>query len=139
VIRALYLASIAGVPIDLVIRGICCLRPGIPGLSETIHVHSILGRFLEHSRVFSFGPDGAITYAASADWMQRNLHRRVETCFPIVEPALRARVIEECLDIPLRDNVQAWDLQADGTWARLKPGEESPRSAQETLAAKLGA
>ncbi|MBK9975324.1 MAG: polyphosphate kinase 1 [Planctomycetes bacterium] len=136
VIKALYLASIAGVKIDLLVRGICCLRPGLPGISENIRVHSIIGRFLEHSRVFSFGPQGEFTYASSADWMQRNLHRRVEVCFPVLDPGLRARVIEECLDIPLADNVQAWQLQPDGTWVRCKPGEDSPRSAQEILTAR---
>ena len=138
VIRALYLASIAGVPIELLVRGVCCLRPGVPGVSDTIRVRSIIGRFLEHSRVFSFGPAGEVTYAASADWMQRNLFRRVETCFPIVDEALRARVIEECLDIPLSDNIQAWELQPDGTWVRLRPGDEAPRPAQDVLMARLG-
>ncbi|MCA8915252.1 MAG: polyphosphate kinase 1 [Planctomycetes bacterium] len=138
VIKALYLASIAGVPIDLVIRGVCCLRPGVPGVSEMIRVRSIIGRFLEHSRVYSFGPNDEFVYAASADWMQRNLHRRVETCFPILDPALRARVVEECLDIPLADNVQAWLLQPDGTWERCIPGDSDRLAAQETLAARLG-
>lgn len=138
VIKALYLASIAGVPIDLVVRGVCCLRPGIPGVSETVRVRSIVGRFLEHSRVYSFGPEGEVTYAASADWMQRNLHRRVETCFPIIDPALKARVIEECLDIPLSDNVQAWQLRADGIWERCEPGNEPRRAAQEILASRHG-
>ncbi len=138
VIKALYLASIAGVPIDLVVRGVCCLRPGIPGISETIRVRSIVGRFLEHSRVYSFGPEGEVTYAASADWMQRNLHRRVETCFPILDPGLKARVLEECLDIPLSDNVQAWQLRADGNWERCAPGDEPRRAAQEILALRHG-
>jgi len=138
VIKALYLASIAGVPIDLVIRGVCCLRPGVPGVSETIRVRSIIGRFLEHSRVYSFGPNDEFVYAASADWMQRNLHRRVETCFPILDSGLRARVVEECLDIPLADNVQAWLLQPDGTWERCIPGDSDRLAAQETLAARLG-
>jgi polyphosphate kinase len=137
VIKALYLASIAGVPVDLVVRGVCCLRPGIQGVSETIRVRSIVGRFLEHSRVFSFGPNGEYTYASSADWMQRNLHRRVEVCFPILDPALKSRVIEECLDIPLSDNVQAWLLQSDGTWVRRSPGDEGRRAAQEILASRL--
>src|SRR5690606_7612444 len=96
------------------------------------------GRFLEHSRVFSFGPNGEYTYASSADWMQRNLHRRVEVCFPILDAALKARVIEECLDIPLSDNVQAWLLQSDGTWVRRNPGDEGRRAAQEILASRLG-
>lgn len=138
VIKALYLASIAGVPIDLLIRGVCCLRPGVPGVSENIRVRSVIGRFLEHSRVYSFGPNGEQTYASSADWMQRNLHRRVETCFPILDPVLKARVIEECLDLALSDNVQAWLLQSDGTWNRCQPGQDDRRSAQEILAARLG-
>lgn len=138
VIKALYLASIAGVPIDLIVRGVCCLRPGVPGVSENIRVRSIIGRFLEHSRVYSFGPNDEFVYASSADWMQRNLHRRVESCFPILDKDLKARVIEECLDIPLSDNVQAWLLQSDGTWVRCQPGENERRAAQELLAAKLG-
>ena len=138
VIKALYLASIAGVPIDLIIRGVCCLRPGVPGVSENIRVRSIIGRYLEHSRIYCFGPNDDVVYGSSADWMQRNLHRRVETCFPILDPTLKARVIEECLDIPLSDNVQAWLLQSDGTWERCLPGEDVRRSAQETLAARLG-
>ncbi|MCC6465342.1 MAG: polyphosphate kinase 1 [Planctomycetes bacterium] len=138
VIQALYRASQAGVPIDLVVRGICCLRPGVPGISENIRVRSIVGRFLEHSRIYSFGPQGEHTYAASADWMQRNLFRRVETCFPLVNETLRARVIEECLDVPLSDNCQAWELQPDGTWLRCRPGDAPARSAQEVLAARLG-
>ncbi|MCL4730345.1 MAG: polyphosphate kinase 1 [Planctomycetes bacterium] len=138
VIKALYLASIAGVKIELVVRGVCCLRPGMPGLSENITVRSVVGRFLEHSRVYSFGPNDELVYAASADWMQRNLFRRVETCFPILDPGLRARVIEECLDIPLADNIQAWQLQPDGTWVRVQPGDQPPRSSQEILMARLG-
>lgn len=136
VIQALYAASQAGVPIDLVVRGVCCLRPGVPGVSESIRVISIVGRWLEHSRVYSFGPQGEHTYAASADWMQRNLHRRVESCFPILDPALKARVIEECLDVPLADNCQAWDLGPDGKWRRRTPGADPRRAAQESLIAK---
>ncbi len=138
IIKALYLASLAGVRIQLLVRGVCCLRPGIAGVSDSIVVRSIIGRFLEHSRVYSFGPEGDITYASSADWMQRNLFRRVETCFPILDPDLRARVVEECLDIPLRDNVQAWQLQPDGTWVRCTPGNDPPLVSQEILAARLG-
>ncbi|MBK8207132.1 MAG: polyphosphate kinase 1 [Planctomycetes bacterium] len=138
IIKALYLASIAGVRIELLVRGVCCLRPGIAGVSDNIVVRSIIGRFLEHSRVFSFGADGDVTYAASADWMQRNLFRRVETCFPLLDPVLRARVVEECLDIPLSDNVQAWQLQPDGNWVRCTPGNDPPLVSQEILAARLG-
>lgn len=138
VIKTLYLASIAGVPIDLVVRGVCCLRPGIPGVSENIRVRSVVGRFLEHSRVFTFGAGNEYVYASSADWMQRNLHRRVETCFPILDPALKERVVEECLDMPLSDNVQAWLLQSNGTWVRCHPGESERRVAQEFLAGRFG-
>ncbi|MBX3458706.1 MAG: polyphosphate kinase 1 [Planctomycetes bacterium] len=136
VIQALYAASQAGVPIDLVVRGVCCLRPGVPGVSENIRVISIVGRWLEHSRVYSFGPSGEHTYASSADWMQRNLHRRVESCFPILDPALKARVVEECLDLPLADNCQAWELKPDGKWYRRGPGSEPRRAAQEVLIAR---
>ncbi|MBZ0135909.1 MAG: polyphosphate kinase 1 [Planctomycetes bacterium] len=138
VIKALYAASMAGVPIDLIIRGVCCLRPGVPGVSDNIRVRSIIGRFLEHSRVYGFGPEDEFVYASSADWMQRNLHRRVEACFPVLDPALKARVVRECLDIPLSDNVQAWLLQSDGTWVRCQPGDSERRAAQEVLAAELG-
>jgi polyphosphate kinase len=135
-IKALYVASMAGVPIDLIVRGGCCLTPGIPGVSENIRVRSIIGRFLEHSRVFCFGPNDEYTYASSADWMQRNLHRRVEVCFPILDPAIKARVISEFIELPLADNAQAWLLQADGKWQRVPQGGEERRSVQETLIAK---
>ncbi len=138
VINALYEASQAGVSIDLVVRGVCCLRPGVEGLSENIRVRSIVGRWLEHSRVYSFGPDGEHTYAASADWMQRNLHRRVETCFPILNAELKARVIDECLDLPLSSNAQAWELGPDATWRRIEPEAESRRASQEILIARYG-
>ena len=134
VIQALYHASQAGVPVDLIVRGICCLRPGVPGLSENIRVRSIVGRFLEHSRIFTFHAVGReITYCASADWMPRNFFGRVEVCFPIEDPALRERVISEGVTTYLEDNVQAWVLQSDGTYQRLRPGGDPPRSAQETL------
>jgi polyphosphate kinase len=133
VIRALYRASQAGVKIDLVIRGICCLRPGIPGVSDNIRVRSIVGRFLEHTRVYHFHNDGAKeVFGSSADWMDRNLHRRVETCFPIEEKALKARVIRE-LGYYLSDNTQAWELQSDGSYRRLRPRRGRPCSAQQTL------
>ncbi|MCC6334022.1 MAG: polyphosphate kinase 1 [Myxococcales bacterium] len=117
VIRALYAASQAGVPIDLVVRGICCLRPGVPGVSERIRVVSVVDRFLEHSRAFAFGA-GAQTdvFLSSADWMARNFHRRVEVMFPVEDPALKARVLDEVLGMALRDNVKARQLQPDGSY-----------------------
>ncbi|RAL20142.1 polyphosphate kinase 1 [Lujinxingia litoralis] len=124
-IRELYKASQAGVQIELVVRGICCLRPGVPGVSENIRLRSILGRFLEHSRVYYFhhGGDPKV-YLASADWMQRNMFRRIEVAFPIEDEALRARVIEEGLDVHFRDTANAWDLGPEGDYRRVGPGEE---------------
>ncbi|MEM8885113.1 MAG: polyphosphate kinase 1 [Planctomycetota bacterium] len=134
-IRALYEASQAGVQVDLIVRGICCLRPGVPGLSENIRVRSIVGRFLEHSRVCHFHAAGEeLTYCSSADWMSRNLFRRVETCFPIKDPRLRQRVVQETLEIYLQDNTQSWELQSDGSYVRVQPKSPGDRvSAQETL------
>lgn len=118
-IAALYQASQAGVEIDLIVRGICCLRPGLTGISERIRVRSILGRFLEHSRVYHFHNDGDDEYwLGSADMMQRNLDRRVETLFPILDPALRDEM-SALLDLNLADNRQSWTLHSDGTWTRL--------------------
>ncbi|MEM6676030.1 MAG: polyphosphate kinase 1 [Planctomycetota bacterium] len=126
-IRALYEASQAGVEIDLVVRGACCLRPGIPGVSDRIRVRSILGRFLEHSRLAYFEADGEkLLYASSADWMSRNLYRRVESCFPILDPEIKRRLYEEDLLIYLGDDVAAWDLQADGSYAR-SGGDRDPQ------------
>jgi polyphosphate kinase len=138
IVQALYRASQAGVPIDLVVRGICRLRPGVKGVSETIRVRSIVGRFLEHSRVYHFlaGGDG-LTFCSSADWMERNLLHRVETCFPVDDPKLKLRVVSEALDAYLADNVQAWLLQADGSWKRTRPGKQEPYSAQQDLLARL--
>ena len=117
VVRALYAASQAGVQIDLIIRGACTLRPGVPGVSDNIRVRSIVGRFLEHSRVYWFGNDGAPEmYCASADWLERNLLRRVETCFPILDPELAKRVYREVLQNYLDDNLNAWELDADGLY-----------------------
>jgi polyphosphate kinase len=139
VIRALYRASQAGVQIELIVRGACTLRPGMPGVSENIRVRSIVGRFLEHSRVWWFGNDGEPElFCSSADWLERNLLRRVEIGFPIIDPVLAARVKEESLDNYLLDNLNAWELQADGTYLHLRPeGEAMPHSAQSTLLAKL--
>lgn len=138
VIQALYNASMAGAAIDLVVRGMCSLRPGVPGISENIRVRSIIGRFLEHTRVYYFGNAGEPeVYCASADWMERNFFRRVETCFPIDTPKLAARVVEE-LELYLADNTQAWLLGADGTYTRAEPAPgEAPLSAQAALLQRL--
>ncbi len=136
-IRALYAASQAGVRIDLIVRGACALRPGVPGVSDNIHVRSIVGRFLEHSRVYWFGNDGnPELYCASADWLERNLLHRVETCFPILDPDLARRVFREGLQNYLDDNQNAWALDADGTYRKVAPADgETPHSAQATLLA----
>ncbi len=120
VIRALYAASQAGVEIELVVRGICCLRPGVPGLSDRIRVVSVIDRFLEHSRVFAFGV-GAHTevYVSSADWMPRNFHRRIEVMAPVEDAALRTRLLDEVLGLAIKDNVKAHQLKADGTYVRV--------------------
>jgi polyphosphate kinase len=132
-IQELYAASMAGVEIRLIVRGMCCLRPGVPGVSENIEVRSVVGRFLEHTRVFYFENDGdSEVYCSSADWMERNLFRRVETCFPIEEKELRERIMKE-LDLYLNDNTQAWILQSDGSYLREVPGDEPPVSAQQDL------
>ena len=124
VIEALYTASRAGVPIDIIARGICCLRPGVPGLSETIRVRSIVDRFLEHSRIYVFGPDDdAEVFLASADWMPRNFFRRVEVMFPVRAPDLKQRVLREILPTYLADNVRARDLDAEGVFHLLRPAE----------------
>jgi len=137
VLRALYAASQAGVQIELIIRGICCLRPGVAGISENIHVRSIIGRFLEHTRVFYFRNDGdEEIFGSSADWMDRNLFRRVETCFPIEDKKLRERMIRE-LKLYLKDNIQAWELQSDGSYVLLAPGDDTPLSAQQQLLQEL--
>jgi len=134
VIRALYSASRAGVRIDLIVRGMCSLRPGLPGVSENIQVRSIVGRFLEHTRVFLFENNGEPeVFCASADWMERNFFRRVETGFPLLEKSLRDRVIHD-LETYLQDNTQAWVLGTDGEYTRLQPeGDQTPLSAQQTL------
>ena len=120
VIRALYGASQAGVEIDLLVRGICCLRPGVPGISERIRVVSVVDRFLEHTRAFAFGVGPSTdVYMSSADWMPRNFHRRVEVMAPIEEPLLKARVLEEVLGLGLKDNVKARQLQSDGTYVPI--------------------
>ncbi len=138
IIEALYAASQAGVRVDLVVRGVCALRPGVPGLSETIKVRSIVGRFLEHTRIFYFHSDGAEkVYLSSADWMDRNFFRRVELCFPVLDKKLKQRVIKEGLKPYLKDNRQAWDMSADGRYARKKTRGTLPRSAQLMLLGEL--
>jgi len=139
VIRALYRASQAGVSIDLIVRGVCRLRPGIPGVSENIRVRSIVGRFLEHTRIYYFYAGGEEqVFGASADWMSRNLIRRVEACFPIADKVLQARTRSEGLDAYLLDNVYAWELRSDGSYIRCSPtGDEEPYSAQRLLLTTL--
>jgi polyphosphate kinase len=138
VVRALYAASQAGVQIDLIVRGACTLRPGVPGVSDNIRVRSIIGRLLEHHRVYWFGNDGEPElFCASADWLERNLLRRVETGFPILEPDLAARVYDEALANYLADTVNAWELQPDGHYRKLaSDGDAPPHSAQATLLAR---
>ncbi len=137
VILALYRASIAGVEIDLIVRGICCLRPGLPGISERIRVTSIIDHFLEHARIMLFEAGGAReVYATSADWMPRNFQRRVEVLFPIEDEAIKTRLVREVLGTQLQDNVKAWLLQADGSYERKTkgPDEEPVRSQRRFLA-----
>ena len=132
VIEALYRASQAGVPIDIIARGICCLRPGVPGLSETIRVRSVVDRFLEHSRIYVFGPDAeAKVFLSSADWMPRNFFRRVELMVPVLAPDLMSRILTEIIPAYLADNVRARQLDAEGVFRLLHPGEgEQPRRCQ---------
>jgi len=134
IVSALYEASGAGVEIDLVVRGVCRLRPGVPGLSETIRVVSIVDRFLEHARIFHFANDGQPEYfIGSADWMTRNVDRRVEATVPVESPELRAE-LQEILDVQLADNCQAWDLRPDGSYEmRVPEAGEPPRPSQRRL------
>jgi polyphosphate kinase len=132
-IGALYAASQAGVEVDLIIRGICCLRPGVPGVSDRIRVMSIVGRFLEHSRIFHFHNDGAAEYYfGSADWMPRNFDRRVEAIAPVDDPALHAP-LRALLETCLADNRQAWDLAADGTYTQRHPAPGQPERATHRI------
>ena len=140
-IEALYQASQAGVPIDLVIRGICCLRPGLPGISENIRVRSVVDRFLEHSRIMVFGDGGKEqVYLSSADWMPRNFERRVEVMFPIEAPELKRRICEEIIPAYLRDNCRARVLMPDGSYVRAAAWHDEPehRAQRELLAVSAG-
>jgi polyphosphate kinase len=143
IITALYEASHAGVKIELIVRGVCALRPGVPGLSENITVRSIIGRFLEHTRIFYFRNNLAHdVYLSSADWMDRNFFRRIEVCFPLLDPKLKKRVIDEGLKVYLQDNCQAWEMNADGGWNLKITRSPTPKCAQsqlmEILAGKTG-
>jgi len=141
VIQALYEASIAGVKIDLIVRGACMLKPGVPGMSENIRVRSIIGRFLEHSRIYYFRNDLAHdVYLSSGDWMARNLFRRIEVAFPILDKALKKRVINEGLQPYLKDNTNAWELESSGQYHQRKPrGKQAKFGAQQHLMLALGA
>jgi polyphosphate kinase len=138
-IEALYRASRAGVQIDLIVRGVCALRPGIPGVSDNIRVRSIVGRFLEHSRIFYFANGGEEEmYCASADWMERNFFRRVEVAFPLRRKAHRERILAD-LGTYLRDDTLAWKMQPDGMYTHVITPKEAPTNAQSELLARYSA
>ena len=140
IIKALYVASGAGVKVDLIIRGVCALRPGIVGLSENIRVLSIIGRFLEHTRIFYFHSGGAhAIYLSSADWMDRNFFRRIEICFPVLDTKLKKRVLVEGLNVYLKDNRQAWEMDSDGNYHLRSARRSKKLCAQEMLLMKLAA
>lgn len=136
VIKSLYEASQAGVQIDLIVRGICCLKPGIPGISDNIRVISVVGRFLEHSRVYYFENNSNQVYCASADWMERNLSHRIEVCFPILKKKLANRIIDE-LEAYLNDEVQSWELQSDGEYREITPSSEEATGVQTAFLRSL--
>lgn len=138
IINTLYRASQAGVKINLIVRGACSLRPNIPGLSDNIRVKSIVGRFLEHHRIFYFFNNGKKNlYIASADWMNRNLFRRVETCVPILEEKIKRRIINEGLNTYFKDNTNSWEMKHDGSYQKIK-NRATAFSAQQSLMKKLG-
>lgn len=138
-IEALYDASQAGVEIDLIVRGPCALRPGVPGLSDNIRVRSVIGRFLEHHRIFYFRADGEEqVYLSSADWMDRNFFRRIEIAFPVLDARIKRRVIREGLRPYIADNSQAWEMQSGGCYRRKSP-RGARRSAQLALLQELAA
>ena len=133
IIATLYEASRAGVQIDLIVRGICCLRPGLKEASENIRVISIVGRFLEHSRIFYFhNRSQEETYIGSADWMPRNLDQRVEAITPVSDPDI-AKDLQEILGIMLADNRQAWDLQSDGSYIQRRPAADCPPASSQRI------
>jgi polyphosphate kinase len=133
IVEELYAASQAGASIDVIARTTCSLRPGVDGLSDNIRVRSIVGRFLEHSRIYTFeAGDRATVYIGSADLMQRNLDHRIEVLAPVENARIRQE-INAILDSALADNVNAWELDSDGTWSRLAPGKEKPHSHQATM------
>ena len=139
VINAMYDASQAGVEIDLIVRGVCMLRPGVAGLSENIRVRSIIGRFLEHHRIFYFLAGGEeVVYLSSADWMERNFFKRIELAFPILDPKLKKRVITEGLKFYLADNQQGWEMNSQGTYQRRRSTRSKPHNAQGELMVTLG-
>lgn len=133
--KVLYEASMVGVKIELVVRGICGIRPGVEGLSENITVRSIVGRFLEHHRIFYFENDGENElYISSADWLDRNFFRRVETCVPIEDSELKLQVFQHGLEVYLKDNINAWQLNNDGSYSQISPAkDEAPFSSQKYL------
>lgn len=139
IIRALYDASTAGVKVDLIVRGVCALKPGIPGVSENITVRSIVGRFLEHTRIFYFyNNNEENVYLASADWMYRNFFRRIEVCFPLLDPKIKKRIIKEGLEPYLKDNLNAWEMLQDSNYKQRSARRGYEFSAQQYLMAELG-
>ena len=135
IIKALYRASMAGVEVRLIVRGICALKPGVPGVSDNIQVRSIIGRFLEHTRVYYFENRGL--FLSSADWMDRNFFSRIESCFPIEVPEIVDRVLKETFENYLKDDQQTWLLRPDATYRRIKSTRKVPHSAQGWLLDQL--